>query len=105
MARDYLDDEVIRYATTMPGDAQSIQLKRPHKTTPLQRARREAIRRSLWPQGARNHPAFCSAIAAAACMTAPRAQRVPLISRRPTWERTSISALRANGRNQRYLHA
>jgi hypothetical protein len=32
MARHHLDYELIRYETSMPGDAQSIQLKQPHKT-------------------------------------------------------------------------
>ncbi len=32
-----------RYATTMPGDAQSIQLKRPNKITPQQLTRGEAM--------------------------------------------------------------
>jgi hypothetical protein len=33
-----LDYEVIWCATSMPGDARSIQLKRPHKTRPRRRA-------------------------------------------------------------------
>jgi hypothetical protein len=41
MAQDHLDCDATWSAANMPAEAPSIQLKRPHETTPQQPSRRE----------------------------------------------------------------